>query len=106
MFSPHRIVFWLSVALQGVNALNAAAPSEMVYIYNAYKMEFLTFIAGLEKNSSRMHSCTLYREPRSTSGYHKHQPRCECDSGRGSGNLHFQRIYEACPNLWVGESNA
>jgi hypothetical protein len=43
MFSPHYIVFWLSVALQGVNALNAAAPYEIVYLYNAYKMEFLTF---------------------------------------------------------------
>jgi hypothetical protein len=49
MFSPRRIVFWLSVALQGVNALNAAAPYEMVYLYNAYKMEFLTVAAGSRK---------------------------------------------------------
>ena len=49
MFSPCRIVFWLSLALQGVNALNAAAPYEMVYLYNAYKMEFLTVAAGSRK---------------------------------------------------------
>lgn len=49
MFSPRRMVFWLSVALQGVDALNAAAPYEMVYLYNAYKMEYLTVPAGSRK---------------------------------------------------------
>jgi len=43
MFFSRRFVFWLCVALQGANALNAAAPYEMVYLYYAYKMEYLTF---------------------------------------------------------------
>ncbi|KAH9218429.1 hypothetical protein DL95DRAFT_405820 [Leptodontidium sp. 2 PMI_412] len=42
MVSPARIIFWLAVALHEVNALNAAAPYEMTYLYYAYKMEFLT----------------------------------------------------------------
>ncbi|KAG4440016.1 hypothetical protein IFR05_004530 [Cadophora sp. M221] len=46
MFSPARIVFWLAVMLHGVNALNAAAPYEMTYLYYAYKMEFLTVPAA------------------------------------------------------------
>lgn len=49
MFFPRRIVFWLCVALQGVDALNAAAPYEMVYLYNAYKMEYITVAAGSRK---------------------------------------------------------
>jgi hypothetical protein len=49
MFSPRRIVFWLSVVLQSVNALNAAGPYELVYLYYAYKMEYATVAAGSRK---------------------------------------------------------
>jgi hypothetical protein len=49
MFSPRHIVFWLAVALQGVNALNAANPYEMVYMYYAYKMEWASGVAAADR---------------------------------------------------------
>ena len=49
MVSSHRLAFWLSAVLQGVAALNAAQPYEMVYMYTAYKLEFQTVAAGQRK---------------------------------------------------------
>lgn len=42
MLSPRLAFLCLSLALNGVNALNAAAPYEAIYFYNAYKMEYAT----------------------------------------------------------------
>ena len=46
MYSLRLIIYWFSLILQEVNALNAVGPYEAVYFYSAYKMEFATRPAG------------------------------------------------------------
>ncbi|RFU28163.1 hypothetical protein B7463_g8176, partial [Scytalidium lignicola] len=46
MLSPRLMFFWLFVAFHVANALNAAAPYESVYFYNAYKIEYAATIGN------------------------------------------------------------
>ena len=46
MLSSRLMFFWLFAAFHVANALNAAAPYEAIYFYNAYKMEFATTLGN------------------------------------------------------------